>query len=226
MKTKICVAAFLGVVATTPALAQEADKQFDGPRVEGLFGLDSVDTGVNGTDEFDGNSEDIFYGGAIGYDYQGSLVAVGVEAEIAGSGQSIEDSATDVVIDGSTYSGTARVDSGTEYYIGGRVGFVAGRGLLYGKAGYAMSSIDIDLDGTVDGVPESFNADIDLDGLRLGVGYEYHFTDLVYVKGEYRYTDYSGATIEAGGQSVNVGDFFEEYNLERNQLVLGVGVRF
>jgi outer membrane immunogenic protein len=61
---------------------------------------------------------------------------------------------------------------------------------------------------------------------RVGVGYEYKVNDRVFIKAEYRYTDYSGADIEALGQNVAVGDIFEEVNLERHQAVVGVGLRF
>lgn len=227
MKARLVVAGLAGILASSPALAQDQEEEhFEGPRIEALFGYDQAKAGLEATDEFDGDAEDIFYGAAIGYDFQSDLLMFGVEAEIAGSGLSYEESATDLEFDGSLLSGTARVDSATEYYVGGRVGLVGGRHALYVKAGYAMSGIDIDLDGTVDGVPDSLNADIDLDGLRLGVGYEYKFTDRAFIKAEYRYTDYSGADIEALGQSVEIGDVFEEVNLERHQAVVGVGLRF
>jgi outer membrane immunogenic protein len=220
------VAALVAGVVASPAWAQDEEEHFEGPRVEALFGYDQAKAGLEATDDFDGDAEDIFYGAAIGYDFQSDMLMYGVEAEIAGSGLSYEESFTDLDFDGLLLSGTARVDSATEYYVGARAGFVGGRSAFYVKAGYAMSGIDIDLDGTVDGVQDSLNADIDLDGLRLGVGYEYKMGDRVFIKTEYRYTDYSGANIEAAGQSVEIGDIFEDVNLERHQVVVGVGLRF
>ncbi len=226
MKFRFVVAALLAGFAASPAWAQEEEEHFEGPRVEALFGYDQAKAGLEATDEFDGDAEDIFYGAAIGYDFQSGMLMYGAEAEIAGSGLSYEESVTDLDVDGTLLSGSGRIDSSTEYYIGARAGLVGGRSALYVKAGYAMSGIDIDLDGTVDDVPESFNGDVDLDGLRLGVGAEYKVNDLILIKAEYRYTDYSGANIEAMGQSVSVGDVFEEVNLERHQAVVGVGLRF
>jgi outer membrane immunogenic protein len=226
VKATLVVAALVAGVVASPAMAQEEEKHFEGPRVEALFGYDQAKAGLEATDDFNGDAEDIFYGAAIGYDFESGVLTYGVEAEIAGSGLAYEESGTDVDLAGSLVSGTLRVDSATEYYLGARVGFVGGRSSLYFKAGYAMSGIDIDFDGTVDGLPERVNADIDLDGLRLGVGAEYKVNDLVYIKAEYRYTDYSGADIEAIGQNLAVGDVFEVVNLERHQAVVGVGVRF
>jgi outer membrane immunogenic protein len=226
VKIKVMCTALIGVLASSPALAQDAEETFSGPRIEVLVGYDRVQAGAADTDEFDSNSEDVFYGAAIGYDFTNGWAMFGIEAEIAGSELGTEETFTNAQFAGSTLNGVLRIDSGTEYYIGGRVGFVGGRGALYVKAGYAMSSIDIDADGTVDGIPDSLNADIDLDGIRLGVGYEYQVTDRAYIKAEYRYTDYSGAEVEALGQTVDIGDIFEEVDLSRHQVVFGAGVRF
>jgi outer membrane immunogenic protein len=229
VKSRFVVAALFTALAASPAWAQEDEEHFEGPRIEALFGYDQARLEIPATDvtgELEGNAEDIFYGAAIGYDFQSGMFMFGAEAEIAGSGLSYEESAEDVALGGALVSGTARIDSATEYYAGARVGFVGGRSMLYFKAGYAMSGIDFDADGTVDGVPESFDGDIDLDGLRLGVGYEYKVTDFVYLKAEYRYTDFSGADAEALGESAEFGDIFEVVNLERHQGVVGVGVRF
>ena len=226
MRSKIVVAVLATALGACPAWAQEQEEHFNGPRVEALFGYDQAKVGLEATDEFNADAEDIFYGAAIGYDFQRGMLMFGAEAEIAGSGLSYQESVTNIDLDGSVVSGTGRIDSATEYYVGARFGVVGGRSALYVKAGYAMSGIDIDLDGTVDGVPDSFDADIDLDGLRLGVGYEYKVNDLVYLKAEYRYTDFSGANIEALGQNIDIGDIFEEVNLERHQAVVGIGVRF
>lgn len=226
MKVRLVAAALVAGMLASPAWAQDEEEHFEGPRIEVLFGYDQAKAGLEETDEFDGDSEDIFYGAAIGYDFQSGLLMYGVEAEIAGSGLSYQESTEDFAFDGSILSGTSRIDSATEYYLGARFGLVGGRHMLYVKAGYAMSGIDIDLDGTVNSDPQRFNADVDLDGLRLGVGYEYKVTDRAFIKAEYRYTDYSGANVEALGQSVEIGDIFEAVNLERHQAVVGAGVRF
>lgn len=223
---RLVFAALVAGMLASPAMAQDEEEHFEGPRIEALFGYDQVRGGSEATDEFDGDSEDIFYGAAIGYDFQSGMLMYGAEAEISGAGHSYEESTQGFAFDGSIVSGTARIDSATEYYVGARVGLVGGRSTLYVKAGYAMSGIDLDFNGTVDGTPTRYDADIDLDGLRLGVGAEYKVTDRAYIKAEYRYTDFSGGRFEAPGQSVNIGDIFEEVNLERHQAVVGAGLRF
>ena len=226
MTYRYVLAGLAGILASSPALAQDTEEHFEGPRAEALFGYDRVELDVEDEDGFAGNAEDIFYGGAIGYDFQSGMLMFGAEAEIAGSGLSYRETVSDLDVDGTVLDGTARVSSATEYYVGGRVGLVGGRHAVYLKAGYAMSGIDIDLDGTVDGEPAEFGAEVDLDGLRLGVGYEYKVTDRAYLKLEYRYTDFSGAELEALGERIDLGDVFDEVDLERHQAVVGVGFRF
>jgi outer membrane immunogenic protein len=227
MKMKWFGAALVGALFATPAFAQDDTRVFNGPRIEALFGYDQIQGGIPGTSEFDGDSEDIFYGAAIGYDYSNGWLLIGAEAEIARSGHSVTESVTNLDFDGSLLSGTAEAKTGTEYYIGGRIGFVGGRTALYFKAGYAMANANITANGTVDGVPETFRADLDLDGLRLGVGAEYQISRRAYIKAEYRYTDFSGGTVSARGQSLNIGSVFEnDLDLTRHQAIVGAGLRF
>jgi outer membrane immunogenic protein len=210
----------------SPALAQDDTEAPSGPRIEAIIGYDRLDAGLEGTDDFDGNDEDVVYGGAIGYDFSNGMISFGVEAEVTTSGLALEERITDLEIDGRLYAGDLSIDSNPEFYVGARLGYGAGRSIFYLKAGYAMSSIDIDADGTVDGVPDSFNADIDLDGLRLGVGFEYALTDNFYLKTEYRYTDYTGGEIEALGQTLDIDAALDEIDLNRHQVVMGAGLRF
>jgi len=231
VKSKLVVAALVAGLSASPAWGQEEEKKhFDGPRIEALFGYDQAKLEVPAIDPFEeveGDAEDIFYGAAIGYDFQSGMFTFGAEAEIAGSALSDElGSFSGILPDDTVFSGTGSVGSATEYYFGGRVGFVGGRSLFYVKAGYALSGVDIELDGTFDDVAGRRNGDVDLDGLRLGVGYEYKVTDLVYLKAEYRYTDFSGGELDAFGASLEFGDVFEVVNLERHQAVVGAGVRF
>jgi len=214
-------------MAATPALAQDDDTNApSGPRIEALIGYDRISASLESDDELDGNEEDAAYGIAIGYDFSHGMIGFGVEAEIATSGIGFQESFTDEPFGDSLVTGSVSIDSNPEYYIGGRLGYGSGRSLFYVKAGYAMSSIDIDADGTVDGVPDSFDGDIDLDGLRLGVGFEYALTDTFYLKTEYRYTDYTGGEAEAFGETLDLDEAFDEIDLTRHQVVVGAGLRF
>lgn len=217
MKTIAAVTALACGAIATPAFAQE-EKNFDGPRAEILVGYDRFDAGLDDED-FDGNSEDIFYGAAVGYDFQSVGLVVGIEGEIASSGNGAEET----IVDGADEF-TVSLEDGVNLYAGARIGTVFGSGLLYAKAGFAHTNIDLDASATIDGVTESDSADISFSGLRFGGGYEYSFGG-AYGKIEYRYTNYSDGDVEYDGESVDP-NAFGEIDLDRHQIVLGLGYRF
>ena len=221
MKKTVFVAALTCAAIATPVAAQE-EKEFQGPRAEVLVGYDRFDAGLDGFEDT-GNTEDVFYGAAIGYDFQDLNLVFGFEGEIASSGNG---ESVDVVetIDGMVYDGTISLEDGVSLYGGARVGTVFNDGLIYFKAGFAHTNLDLDLDGTVDGTPASDSADISFSGLRLGGGYEYSFGG-AYAKLEYRYTNYSDGDVKYDGESEDL-DVFEDADLERHQVLVGLGYRF
>lgn len=207
-------------LVSSPALAQD----FSGFRVEGIGGYDRVDLGIGEGAEDEGNTDGVFYGAAAGYDWQSGNVLFGLEAEVSSStiGDEIDVIET---IDGSVYDGTISLEDGLNWYAGGRIGAVTGANLFYAKAGYARATIDLDIEGTVDGEAGSDQADFNFSGLRLGVGYERSFGS-AYGKIEYRYTNYSDADAEYDGETIDLESAFGEFDAERHQIVAGVGVRF
>lgn len=85
-----------------------------------------------------------------------------------------------------------------------RVGAVlGGKALLYGKVGYANSRFEARATSGGITISEADN----LDGVRAGVGIEYVLGSKAYIKAEYRYTNY-------------------EQDLDRNQVIGGIGIRF
>lgn len=91
----------------------------------------------------------------------------------------------------------AGVSAGRDIYVGGRLGYVVGGSyLVYGKAGLTNARADV----------EGFGGGT-TDGYRLGAGIERSFGKF-YGKVEYRYSRY------------------EEAELNRDQVVAGVGIRF
>jgi outer membrane immunogenic protein len=91
----------------------------------------------------------------------------------------------------------AGVTAGRDVYVGGRVGFVfGGANLIYGKAGFTNARFD------VEGLGGTTS-----DGYRFGAGVERSFGKF-YGKVEYRYSRY------------------EQLDLNRDQVVAGIGVRF
>ena len=222
MKNTAIIVALTCAAISAPAAAQE-EKDFQGPRAEVLVGYDRFDAGLDGYDD-GGNAEDVFYGAAIGYDFQSVGIIFGIEGEIASSGNG---DSVDVVetIDGMVYDGTISLEDGVNLYGGARVGVPAGdTGLLYFKACFAHTNLDLDLEGTVDGVAGSDSADISFSGLRIGGGYEYSFGG-AFAKLEYRYTSYSDGDIKYDGESFDA-NAFGDIDLERHQIVAGVGFRF
>ncbi|MBL1266591.1 MAG: outer membrane beta-barrel protein [Halomonas sp.] len=124
MKKTAILAALTCAAIASPAAAQEV-KAFDGPRAEVLVGYDRVDAGIDGED-FDGNSEDIFYGAAVGYDFQSVGLVFGVEGEVASSGNGSEET----IVDGADEL-TVSLEDGVNLYGGVRIGTVFGNGLIY-----------------------------------------------------------------------------------------------
>ena len=223
MKKYATIFALSCAAIASPAWAEE-EKNFEGPRVEGLVGYDRFNLDVPDIQEGEANSEDVFYGAAIGYDFQSVGIVFGVEAELAssGNGESVEVVET---INGSLFDGTVSLEDGVNWYAGGRVGALAGdNGLFYFKAGFAHTTLDLDASGTIDGEPASDSADISFSGVRLGGGYE-HSLGNAYAKIEYRYTSYSDGDVEYDGETADL-QVLGDYDLTRHQIVAGLGFRF
>lgn len=200
MRTKIFAAALIASTAiAAPAFAQ--DVTFSGPRAEAVVGWDRIDDGsTNGTEASDG----VVYGGQVGYDIQRGGTVFGVEGEVTGSTN--RERAENVFTPGDAF----RVRAGRDLYVGGRVGFVAGGNtLIYAKGGYTNAGINTRY---VSGAGV-FDVKENLDGWRAGAGAEMKLNDKVYLKGEYRYSNY--------GKMDGV-----DVDLDRHQVVAGVGVRF
>ncbi|MBN8829128.1 MAG: porin family protein [Sphingomonadales bacterium] len=178
MKTVILAAMTAAVALSAPAFAQDGST-FVGPRAEAIVGYDAVKTNSNGL----GTPDGFLYGVGLGYDFNlGGLVA-GVEAEIA-------DSTTKRTL------GNVTLESDRDIYVGGRIGAPLGdTALLYAKAGYTNARLE--------GAGFGGNGD----GVRLGAGLEYKLAGNLFVKGEYRYSNYQD-------------------DVERHQVVGGLGLRF
>ena len=176
-----CVAypAFLALTAVSPAMAQES-APFTGPRVEGLVGLDRVQS--------NGDHDDaVGYGAAVGYDMQMGGAVVGLAA-------AYRDSDKTPCVGCTTHPAPRHcLKSGRDLYAGGRIGTVLGGStLLYAKAGYTNAQAKLTSD---DGTGQITLDKSNLDGVRVGAGVEHAVGPRSYVKAEYRYSNY-----EAGVQ--------------------------
>jgi len=186
-----------------PALAQESapDSSFTGPRAEVIAGWDRVQDGSTpNADTTDG----VVYGGAVGYDFQVGHAVLGFEGEATGA--TTRERASSVLVPGDAL----RVSAGRDLYVGGRIGFTVGpRALIYAKGGYTNAQVDTRYVSGVTTVDDTET----LDGWRAGAGVEVKLTGNFYVKGEYRYSNYT----QANNSSID---------LDRHQVVGGIGVRF
>ena len=197
------------VAAATPAFAQEVTSAFTGPRVEALVGYDNLSNGRgNVRDSTDGFN----YGLGAGYDVQLNKLTLGIEGEIMGSSSKARG------YDIATPGDTLQVRNGRDLYIGGRVGVaVAPTTLLYVKGGYTNLKLNARYYD-----PSGFYAadGRTLDGWRVGAGVEQKFSLFGpggYAKLEYRYSNYT---------NLNIGSYNANIDLDRHQVVGGIGVRF
>ena len=96
------------------------------------------------------------------------------------------------------------------------VGFKASPStLIYAKGGYTNLAVEAKYEGPDD----SREFDNNADGFRLGAGVEHAFGPNAYGKVEYRYSNYNN--IEH-----NAVDLARSIDLDRHQVVAGVGFRF
>lgn len=168
-KLALALAAALATVAT-PAIAQDTE-DFSGAKATVITGYDVVDLNTPGVRNPDG----LVYGLGLGYDVQKGSAVFGIEAEASDSTAKLKAGAATVA------------EASRDLYIGGRVGVVTGKTLIYAKAGYSNFRLL-----TVAG---NGNAD----GFRAGAGVEHKLGEKVFAKVEYRYTDYeAGMTRHQG----------------------------
>ncbi|WEK47349.1 MAG: outer membrane beta-barrel protein [Candidatus Andeanibacterium colombiense] len=219
-KTIFLLAAASTALFAVPAAAQDsAASDFTGFRVEGLVGYDSSRPGskddIDNADDLDQSIDNVNYGVGVGYDIDLGGVVVGAE------GEWMESSAkTDYDTFGFTEFGVANISAGRDLYAGVRVGVPVGsKALIYAKGGYTNAKYNVlATDNTTD-----TKTDINLDGWRAGAGIQYNLSKNLFVKAEYRYSNYGRGEVEA--PSGMESDRFD-VDVDRHQGVVGVGVRF
>ncbi len=222
MRKLVIAAAAASVFAAVPAFAQDGppapeNGNFSGPRAGILLGYDRLQPGqIPNSSIDDRNSADgLTYGGDIGYDVDTGRAVFGVEGEITGSTSKVTNPAAANAL------GYGRIKAGRDLYAGVRAGIkVAPESLLYVKGGYTNQRLDL-VAGAGDGT-ETGNH-FNLDGYRIGAGFEQSLGRKAYAKIEYRYSNYGSARLEFpnGANTDNFG-----VDTDRHQVVAGVGVRF
>jgi len=218
---KYATAALLAGTILLPAAAYAQDRApFTGPRVEAMTGYDNFRSGEQ--DDGDNTSEDegdesidsIAYGAAVGFDFNAGNLVLGVEGEYSDSAAEQDFNET---IDGTEFLG--QIGIGRDIYVGGRVGFTAApRTLIYAKGGYTNTAIESAFTSGGDRI----DFDTTVDGWRLGAGVEQMLGQNAYVKAEYRYSNYNGLQFDDD----LFGDEDIDIDLDRHQVIAGVGFRF
>jgi len=148
----------------------------------------------------DVREDGIVYGIGAGVDFRvGRTLTVGAEANADFS--NVEECGTGVIATGDELC----VEAGRDLSAVARVGVdVTDSGMIYALAGYTNGRFRIDYDPA--NAPATSVSE-NLDGIRVGAGFQQGFGNGLYSKVEYRYSNY-----EAGA--------------ERHQVIAGLGVAF
>jgi outer membrane immunogenic protein len=194
MKTVLYALASVAVLAAAAAPAAA-----EGFRAEIHGGWDHVradDGAINSNDSDSG----IVYGIGAGYDF---AIAPKVELglDLSADLSTMEECRTSVVV----ANDKACLDAGRDLAAAVRLGYkVSPKGTIYALAGYTNARFRFDYT-TPAGVTTRDGRN--LDGFRLGAGYQHGFGEKAYGKVEYRYSNY-------------------ESDVSRHQVLLGVGLNF
>ncbi|SIN85846.1 outer membrane immunogenic protein [Parasphingorhabdus marina DSM 22363] len=188
MKKLILAAFAAGGIVATPAIAGEKDN-FSGFKGAALIGYDNGDFGaivtLDGVSNDYNNAEGAVFGLSAGYDRQSGGIVYGIELEALDSAADVDD----------RFLGEIKL--GRDLYAGGRLGYaISSRTLIYAKAGYANTRLR-----TV-----GFRS-IGLDGFRVGGGAEHRLGKKLFLRAEYRFSEY-------------------DRGFRRNQAIAGVGLLF
>ena len=180
---KITIAALAAAAAVLPAAAHaQAYVQ--------------VETGIDAVDTNPGNDEGVLYGVSAGYEFPlGSNVFAAVEAGVA-------DSSTKECVSAGVER--ACIKSGRDLSATLRLGTnLSENSKIYALGGYTNARVKLTYDDGSDRYSDGTN----LDGFRLGAGYQHNFGQNLFGKIEYRYSNY-------------------EQGFERHQGVVAVGMKF
>lgn len=220
-KISAVLAASLAAAAASPALAQEVNSTFTGPRVEALVGYDisragsTVDNDVNEDD--DESIDGLLYGVGVGYDIAMGGAVVGIEGEWTDG-----TAKTEFTPSGDFEGfGLGRVETGRDLYVGVRAGILATpTTLVYVKGGYTNARFNVLASDGETQLSQNF----DTDGWRLGAGAEMALAENMFVKAEYRYSNYSEGELDFEADVPDSERF--GIDTDRHQFVVGVGIRF
>ncbi|MCK4206952.1 porin family protein [Brucella pituitosa] len=148
--------------------------------------------GISGSEDADGG----VLGGFAGYNYQfDNNLVVGIEGDLEYNWNEQEIFGAGF---GTDWAGSVR----------GRVGYAVDHALVFATAGWAATRGYVDVPG-LGKAEETFN------GYTVGAGLDYAFTNNIFGRLEYRYSDYGDKNL----QGINV-------DVDQQTLKVGLGVKF
>jgi outer membrane immunogenic protein len=174
--------------------------------VQGGYAWNNNDTNLVGFNaDFDGG----ILGGFVGYNHQlDNNWVIGIEGDFE------KNWGDDSLLVG----GVTAFNYGLDWQgsIRGRVGYAVDRALVYGTAGWAIGRgfLDVPIAGV--GEKETFN------GFTVGAGVDYAFTDNVFGRLEYRYTNFGDKNFDFTG----VGGPVINSDLDQHAIRIGIGIKF
>ncbi|WP_375391047.1 outer membrane protein [uncultured Sphingomonas sp.] len=205
---------FVAATALTaiPAMAQDVDPVFTGPRVEGFGGVDFQHYKINPTPA---GAETKHTGGVAGV--LGGF-DIGVGGLVVGAFGSYALPTSNFCASRPAFLPDQCVRPEREIEGGARVGVKFGpRALVYGKGAYVNTSVKVQSTFTAGG---TFNTHVNEDGWRVGAGAEYALAEHAYIKVEYDYTQTSRFSLQPYGFANT------DYRQTKSQVLGGFGVRF
>lgn len=188
---------YLYALASVAVLAAAAPASAEGFRAEIHGGWDHVRADGPGNNNSDSG---IVYGIGAGYDV---AIAPKVELglDLSADLSSMEECESSVVLVNDTACIHAKRDLAAAIRLGYKV---SERGTIYALAGYTNARFRFDYTTPAGVITRDSR---NLDGFRLGAGYQHGFGEKAYGKVEYRYSNY-------------------ENDVTRHQVLLGVGMNF
>jgi outer membrane immunogenic protein len=205
--------AVLAVFAASPAVAADIAEPTPEPVVEEVAAWDwtgkyigvhkgaswvNADFSVPGFDESE-EFNGFILGGFAGYNYMWDNFLIGVEGDISYNWN-----------DKNFNVGGVRGDAGTDWQgsLRARLGYAFDRVLVYKTFGWTATNAFVEPRG-------GNNEDRTFHGWTLGVGADYAATDNIFLRGEYRYSNFDNKNI--GGVKVD---------LDQHQVLFGVAYKF
>jgi outer membrane immunogenic protein len=137
-------------------------------------------------------------GGQIGCNYQTGMLVVGIEGEGFWSGMKITRDYFGNGTQANTLVGSTQIRNKWDYDVAARVGVAFDHALVYGKAGWVFSGFDWNFATTpasLFGPQFTDQGNATLDGLLIGVGLEYAFTNNWTAKFEYDYLGFGSKNV-------------------------------